>query len=229
MSSRPRLLDLFCGAGGAAMGYHRAGFDVVGVDIEPQPHYPFEFIRADAMDFVAICTEYGTLDFAAIHASPPCQAYSDLRFIAATGHPALIGPVRDLLEATRLPSVIENVEGAPLWNYITLCGTSFGLSCDSGELWRHRRFEAIGFDWSLFVPQCAHRQRARVLGVYGGGAECRVRDGRPVKRRGFHASVGEAREVMGIDWMTGAELSQAIPPAYTEFIGAQLVRELARA
>jgi DNA (cytosine-5)-methyltransferase 1 len=206
------------------MGYSRAGFDVVGVDIAPQPHYcGDEFIQADVMDREDVRAEWMWTEFDAVHASPPCQAYSDLASLAKDHHQALIGPVRELLESTGLPCVIENVEGAPLRNYVTLCGTSFGLACDAGELWRHRRFEGIGFEWPTFVPQCAHRQHRRVLGVYGGGAEIRERDGRPVKRRGFHASVGEAREVMGIDWMTGSELSQAIPPAYTKWIGEQLL------
>jgi DNA (cytosine-5)-methyltransferase 1 len=120
---KPRILDLFCCAGGVAVGYSRAGFDIVGVDIDPQPHFPFEFIQADAL----------TLDmkflrsFDAIHASPPCQSYSDLAKRNRNAHewPRLIEPVREILIKSGKPYVIENVEGAPLLNPVVLCGTMF--------------------------------------------------------------------------------------------------------
>ena len=217
--SRPRLLDLFCGAGGAAMGYARAGFEVVGVDIKPQPHYPFRFIRADAMDPLAWKAPLGVIPDV-IHASPPCQAFSDLKAMHnAKRHPDLLAPTRAMLQATGLPYVIENVEGAPMSDYIVLCGSAFGLGSGDAELRRHRRFEVRPMP--AMVPPCAHGQRNRVIGVYGGHGRDRRRT------TNTHDYSTEARrEAMGIDWMTGNELSQAIPPAYTEWIGAQLLLAL---
>ena len=192
------------------MGYHRAGFDVVGVDIKPQPHYPFEFIQADAMT-------YPLEGFDAIHASPPCQAFSDLRSMYnALPHDDLLTPTRSRLAANGVPYVIENVEGAPMRNYITLCGGAFGLGSGDAELRRHRRFEVV--PPTTLVPPCAHGQRPRVIGVYGGHGRDRRRK---VNTQDY--STEQRREAMGIDWMTGAELSQAIPPAYTEWIGKQLL------
>jgi DNA (cytosine-5)-methyltransferase 1 len=140
MNARPRLLDLFSGAGGAAVGYHRAGFEVVGVDLHPQPHYPFEFHQADAMTY--------PLDgFDAIHASPPCQAYSVANNIhGRADHPMLIPSVRERLLATGLPYVIENVPRGPLINPVTLCGLTFGLNVK-----RHRLFESNVF---MLSPPC---------------------------------------------------------------------------
>lgn len=219
---RPRLLDLFCGAGGAAMGYHRAGFDVVGVDVKPQPHYPFEFVQADALDFMA-SLQWETR-FDAIHASPPCQAYSDLakRNGNADDWPRLILPVRQELKMSRLPYVIENVEGAPLLDPLMLCGTMFpGL-----RVLRHRLFETaswLAINWPEHGPhplvftydkRKAHYGRldqdTSFVQVTGGG-NCRV---------------ANKRAAMGVDWMTGAELNEAIPPAYTEHIGEQIIAQL---
>jgi len=213
---RPVLLDLFCGAGGAAMGYHRAGFDVVGVDIAPQPHYPFKFEQADAMTW--------PLDgYDAIHASPPCQAHSLLTYAARTReqHPDLLTPTRSRLRDSGLAYVIENVPGAPMLNYITLCGTSFGLVAPGWELWRHRQFEA-NWPWPVLLPGCAHRQRALVAGVYGGGGYVAPAE----RKHGKSSSAAVRRQVMGIDWMNRCELSQAIPPAYTEFVGRQLFQAI---
>ena len=222
--TRPRLLDLFCGAGGAAMGYHRAGFDVVGVDNRPQPRYPFAFHQADAMTF--------PLDgFDAIHASPPCQAYSSTRNLPnVKEHPKLIDQTRDRLTAAHVPWVMENVVGAPLAAHIVLCGTMFGLSDGPWELRRHRIFETSG----LFVltPPCSHsrpltmglygnwqgRNRSRAMSVCGHGSNGGA--------RGWQASLALAKRLMGIDWMNGAEITQAIPPAYTEHIGAMLLDHL---
>src|SRR5688500_15798892 len=157
---KPRLLDLFCGAGGAAMGYHRAGFEVMGVDINRQPHYPFEFIQADALWYLAALEDkrHGLTAkdaFDVIHASPPCQLYSTVGKQAAKKHdityPDLVGPTRELLVKSGLPYVIENVMGAPLISPIRLCGSSFGL-----DIRRHRRFELGGFD-ILLTPPCAHQ------------------------------------------------------------------------
>lgn len=146
---KPRLLDLFCGAGGAAMGYHRAGFEVVGVDLKPQKHYPFEFHQADALEFLA---EHGR-EFDVIHASPPCQAHTSLKNLHDKDYPELIEPTRRLLEKTGLPYIIENVVGAPLRNPILLCGSSFGL-----RVRRHRLFES---NWFLIAPPVATNGRRR--------------------------------------------------------------------
>ncbi len=223
---RPRLLDLFCGAGGAAMGYHRAGFDVVGIDVKPQPHYPFPFVQADALDFMREqgSSGWGFDGFDAIHASPPCQRYSDLahRNGNAHEHPDLIGPVRELLEVTGLPYVIENVEGAPLEDPVTICGTALGLGVDGYRLRRHRLFESnLRIQGS---PCCCDDDRP-VIDVSGGGPTFKIRaDGKG--GRTYKGTADQARAAMGIDWMTKAELNEAIPPAYTELIGAQLLSHI---
>jgi DNA (cytosine-5)-methyltransferase 1 len=211
------LLDLFCGAGGAAMGYHRAGFDVVGVDINPQPHYPFEFIQADAMT-------WSLAGFDAIHASPPCQGYVQWQNLNAerygnrVDHPQLIEPVRAKLRATGLPYVIENVPGAPVTRMSMLCGTMFGLN-----LRRHRFFESDIL--LLDHPRCRHR--GTELAVYGKLDGRRIwtrKDGSEVRAV---KTLPEAREVMGIDWMTTwDEIREAVPPAYTHHIGRQLLDAL---
>lgn len=212
MTTKPRLLDLFCGAGGAARGYQDAGFHVTGVDNRPQPRYAGDvFILADALTF--------PLDgFDAIHASPPCQHYSVLahRNGNADAHPDLIPSTRRRLTALSVPTVIENVEGAPLMMPLMLCGAMFpGL-----RVIRHRLFESN-------VRLIAGPHRAHPL--------CYTRDRR--KRHygtldemtafvhvngGGNASVAAKRDAMGIDWMTGAELNEAVPPAYTRWIGRQL-------
>lgn len=213
---KPKLLDLFCCAGGAGMGYHRAGFEVTGIDIKPQPRYPFTFIQADALEYVAA---HGH-EYDAIHASPPCQAFTDLQYMYnAKEHPDLLMPTRKLLQATGKPYVIENVEGAPMVDYITLCGGAFGLGTDDAELRRHRRFEI--FPHMLLVPPCAHGVKPRVIGVYGGHGRDRRR-----KTNTQDFSTEARRLAMGIDWMTGEELSQAIPPAYTKFIGEFLMAHI---
>ena len=214
-----RLLDLFCGAGGCAVGYHRAGFEVVGVDIKPQPHYPFEFHQADALTF--------PLDgFDVAHASPPCQAHSALRAVHPDRqHPDLVAPTRERLKASGLPWIMENVPGAPLSHAVILCGSMFGLGVMSGDgvrtrrawrqLRRHRLFESSHL---MLQPYCEH-DGSESLGVYGHGGAVGRTDSR---RGGFQGTAEEKRQAMGIDWMTGNEVSQAIPPAYTEFLGLQL-------
>lgn len=215
---RPLLLDLFCGAGGAAMGYYRAGFEVVGVDIKPQPHYPFEFVQADAFDFM---DRYYSSKFAAVHASPPCQAYSTTRVLHGREYPMLVEQVRSRLRGRLY--VIENVPGAPLLRQQTfdesvgcamLCGSSFGLGVR-----RHRNFEAsVPLRWRA----CLHHLQSLPIDVTGTGG--------PGGRHRKPVSVAHARLVMGIEWeMTRYEISQAIPPAYTEFIGRQLLDYLKRA
>ncbi len=225
---RPRLLDLFCGAGGCSMGYHRAGFDVTGVDIEPQKRYPFQFVCADALKYLA---EFGH-SFDAVAGSPPCQAHTRLNAMwNSRKHVDMIPQTRELMQAGGKPYVIENVPGAPLCAAFILCGTMFGLRTDCGaELWRHRLFET---NWDLceMVPPCAHSAQRRVIGVYGGHGRDRRRvctvtgsSGGSSVRDGTQQFSTEARsQAMGIDWMTGTELSQAIPPAYTEWIGRQLM------
>jgi DNA (cytosine-5)-methyltransferase 1 len=201
-----KVLDLFCGAGGAGMGLHRAGFEVVGVDIRPQPNYPFEFHQADAVTF-----PLDGFDF--IWASPPCQAHTTL----AARHqdrdyPCFIEATRARLRAAGVPYVIENVVGAPLIHPIQLCGSSFGL-----KVRRHRLFEA---SFPILALPCAHEAQGQPIDVSGTGAR-RVKPrtdgkgGNPNKPR----NLAEAREAMGIDWMSRKEISQAIPPAYSQFIG----------
>ncbi len=222
--TRPRLLDLFCCAGGAATGYDRAGFDVVGVDIAPQPRYPYEFVQADAVETLDLFVRSSAIrEFAAVHASPPCQAYSTATGVHADRHPRLIEPVRDLLTRAGIPGVIENVIGAPLEGPI-LCGSMFGLTTETLELRRHRRFEAIGWSWPVLLPACAHGQRVRVGGVYGGGGEDRRTAGRG--GGGFTPDAQTRRDLMGMPWATMAEVNEAIPPAYTEFIGGLLLEAI---
>ncbi|MFS0771066.1 DNA cytosine methyltransferase [Sphingomonas sp. 1P08PE] len=239
--SRPRLLDLFCCAGGAGMGYHQVGFDVVGVDLRRQPRYPFKFIQADALEYLRLLIETGEIaDFDAIHASPPCQAHTAMKTMHnARQHDDLVPQTRALLQRAGLPWAIENVVGAPLVHPITLCGTMFGLGVDDADLLRHRLFELS--HPITFVPQCQHGQRD-TIGVYGGHARNRRRartigiygEGARDSRRKFDKgvpdfTVEDARRAMGIDWMTLAELCQAIPPAYTRFIGEHLMHQLCSA
>lgn len=218
-----RLLDLFCCAGGAGRGYADAGFEVVGVDINDQPRYPFEFIRADvlALDVDFLRT------FDAIHASPPCQGYSAMRHApGGKDHPRLIGATRALLEASGRPWIIENVEEAraDMREPVMLCGTMFGLGTQGCELQRHRLFEA---SFPLTVPACDH-SGGPVVGVYGGHARNRSakHGGRGTRDVWEGGHVAACQEAMGIDWMTLGQISEAIPPAYTRFIGAQLLTHL---
>ena len=211
-----RLLDLFCGAGGAGEGYRRAGFQVTGIDIKPMPRNPHHFIQADALEYLR---NHGR-SYDAIHASPPCQAHCDLKHMwNAKDHADLIGPTRELLKATGRPYIIENVEGSPLVSPVILCGTMFHLETGDAELWRHRLFE---LSWGyVLVPPCQHRRKRRVIGVYGGHGRDRRR-----KANTQNFTTEQRREAMGISWMTGAELSQAIPPAYTEYLGRALMEYL---
>jgi DNA (cytosine-5)-methyltransferase 1 len=219
---RPLLLDLFCCEGGAAMGYYRAGFDVIGIDINPQPHYPFEFHQGDALRSAA-WAEVNWRRFDAIHASPPCQRYSDLarRNGNADDWPDLVDAVRDILICSHLPYVIENVEGAPLVDPVTLCGTMFAELA----VIRHRLFET---NWPLVSPSThpkhplvfTHDKRKAHYGkldqdtsfvqVTGGG----------------NATLANKRRAMGMPWADNHGLNEAIPPAYTEFIGRQLLAQI---
>lgn len=218
--TRPKILDLFCGAGGAGVGYHRAGFDVVGVDIEPRDNYPLDFVCADAIAYV-LTVNLGTFD--AIHASPPCQLHSTLRTGVTGDYEDLVADTRWALERAGKPYVIENVPGAPLHNTVTLCGTAHGCVDDTAELHRHRLFET---NWTVWPgpPPCDHRRDRQCLGVYGDLAA----NDRP-STRGVKAGRGRAFRLMGVDWpMTDRELAEAIPPAYTEWIGARLIEHLQR-
>ena len=210
--TRPRLLDLFCGAGGCAMGYHRAGFDVIGVDLNPQPRYPFEFHQADAM-------EYPLDGFDAIHASPPCQAFTAYRRRGdgvGDSYPDLIHATRDRLDAAGVPWVMENVHGAPLHNPLMLCGSSFGL-----DVRRHRLFET-NFPW-MALP-CVHGTQAPRFTPASNRENLR----RTVEVGVWRIPLDVQQHAMGIGWMTREELSEAIPPAYTEHIGGYLLAEVHR-
>lgn len=218
------------------MGYHQAGFDVIGVDNKPQPQFPFVFIQADVPALIT-AVWLSLMGADAVHASPPCQAHTSLKTMHnAKVHLDLIPPTRAILEAWGGPWIMENVVGAPLIDPIRLCGTMFGLGVQDADLQRHRIFEA-SFPISAPGP-CQHGRRA-TIGVYGGHVRNRKRartlsvnsDGARDSRRKFDKgvpdfSVFEGREAMGIDWMTTAALSQAIPPAYTRHLGAQLLEQI---
>ena len=215
---KPRLLDLFCCAGGAAKGYHEAGFEVTGVDTVEQPNYPFDFIMGDALDLDGDFLS----EFDAIHASPPCQAYSVTAKRTGRGGdwPMLIEPTRKMLRATGLPYVIENVVGSPLKDPIVLCGTMFsGL-----RVIRHRLFESnFKIAPPKHIPHKAHplchtldKRKAHYgktdewvhyVQVNGGG----------------NCTLMAARDAMGIDWMTKREINEAIPPAYSKYVGRALM------
>jgi DNA (cytosine-5)-methyltransferase 1 len=271
--SRPKLLDLFCGAGGCAMGYHRAGFDIVGVDIEPQPRYPFEFHQANAFSFLDWLheAEYDHVDnavtafncagahmqsdFSVIHASPPCQGYSRMRhlpWLKGKTYPMLIQKTRELLEKSGKPYVIENVEDAArdMGYSIMLCGTMFGL-----KVYRHRLFMSNQWLWQPDHPKHTEiigsgrmlndRVKGNDSGFVSLPSKHKLFAGRngssdstdQVSNRNYHSDgsvamsvsehnfkVSAASIAMGIDWMKRDELAQAIPPAYTEYIGKQLIR-----
>lgn len=251
---KPRLLDLFCGAGGAAMGYYRAGFEVVGVDIKPQPHYPFEFHQADALETMRILLsglpiKIETMllnsivvndaqghnlflrNISAIHASPPCQddsiatqKWKNKGYV----YPQLIQPTRELLIATGKPYVVENVTGAKrrLNNPILLCGLTFGL-----KVVRHRWFEIHPFIMSPgHSPRQCHGAVTKKIaindpaghGMLGHTYRALTVAGHGGNSQSFRWQ--DWQEAMGIDWMNKQELTQAIPPAYTEYIGKYLMQ-----
>lgn len=219
---RPLLLDLFCGAGGAARGYHAVGFDVIGIDIESQPRYPYEFVQGDALTFAdgKLWAQLGCRTVRAIHASCPCQAYSRLNSRHKREYPRLIEPTRKLLRDIGLPYVIENVPDAPLLNPILLCGTMFPPL----RVFRHRHFESNvkltapvhpphPFQYTTDLRKPYHHEGSPFrdfVQVYGGG----------------QAPIRAQRDAMGISWMIRKELNEAIPPAYTEHIGRQLITQL---
>lgn len=222
--SRPLLLDLFCGAGGAAVGYHRAGFDVVGVGCEWQLNYPFSYVQDDALEFlgryVALKEVWPRTAYGAIHASPPCQPYSSTKSLHDAEYAALIPEVRSLLQATGLPYVIENVVGAPLVNPVKLCGSSFGLGVR-----RHRLFET---NFPVMSVPCAHWDQPEPIDVTGGGPSKKPRTDGAGGRSRKPRNLAQAREAMGIDWMSRSELNEAIPPTFTEYVGRALLEALER-
>lgn len=219
---KPILLDTFCKAGGATKGYQRAGFYVIGVDIDPQPNYVGdEFIQGDALKILDEFNVGGYGEIKAIHASPPCQAYSTLGGQHGRhNYPDLVAPTRELLVASELPYIIENVVGAPLINPVMLCGTMF----PDLRVRRHRLFES---NFPLTASACGKHppiftydkrsknyqrldQNTSFVSVVGHG----------------YCSRENARKAMGITWMRQDEITQAIPPAYTEFLGKQLASYL---
>jgi DNA (cytosine-5)-methyltransferase 1 len=210
VSARPRLLDLFCGAGGCSVGYYRAGFDVTGVDLEPQPNYPFTFVQADALEYLATAD---LSPFAAIHASPVCKRYSATTpGWARERHPDQITPVRELLKVTGLPWVIENVPRAPVRPDLKLCGCMFGLPNLKRERWFETSWHALELR-----PPCHHPEP--IMSVTGTGFGTRLE----YRNFGRWPKKADWQRAMGIDWMTPDEMAQAIPPAYTEHIGRMLL------
>lgn len=223
--SNPLLLDLFCGIGGSSKGYHDAGFDVVGVDNQSQPDYPFPFFRADALEFLDQLRVGGYKiqgkKIAVVHASPPCQKFVSLgkgtNFKGFSYKPDELTPTREMLKqlTDEFVWVIENVPGAPMDKPITLCGSMFDLRIEEGYLQRHRLFES---NRMLMVPgPCNHQGQA--IGVYGNG-----RGGGAMRNR--TANADQARRLMGIDWGNRAGITQAVPPAYTEYLGKQILEQL---
>lgn len=217
--SRPRILDLFCGAGGAAVGYHRAGFEVHGVDLYPQPNYPFRIVQEDALAWLGANPALGER-YDAIHASPPCQAHSDLQKQSKIVYPDFVPEIRRALVASGLPYVIENVEGAPLVDPVTLCGTMFpGL-----RVLRHRLFEC-----SFPVEAPAHPPHPLVFTH----DKRKAHYGRLDQNTAFvqvtgggNCTVANKASAMGIGWMTGRELNEAIPPEYTRHVGIHLMNHI---
>ena len=217
-----KLLDLFCSAGGAAMGYARAGFDVVGVDIEPQPNYPFAFVQADALR-----PPFDLRDFDAIHASPPCQAgLAGLGALnrslgRAYDHEDLVPQTRELLIASGVPYVIEQpMKGARLRAPFVLCGSSFGL-----PIHRHRQFES---NVMLLAPACEHDRltEAKYWTGYRPGGVTRL--SKVVQVYGNGGGREHWGPALGIDWMTPDEMTQAIPPVYAEWIGRGLIEAISQ-
>lgn len=209
-----RVLDLYCKAGGASMGYYRAfanSVEIIGIDIKKQKRYPFEFIQKDALEVLKDVEYLQTFDL--IHASPPCQTHSATRHLRnaqgkSTNKVDLIPQTRDGLQKSGKPYIIENVVGAPLINPVTLCGSSFGLAVR-----RHRLFES---NMELKGSICNHKAQGKPVGIYGS-----MRDEIP---NGGHTAktIEQARAAMDIDWMIWGELVEAIPPVYTEYLGNQI-------
>lgn len=200
--TRPKALDLFCCGGGAGMGLYNAGFDVVGIDIEMQKKYPFLFIQADVTKI-----DFSNFDF--VWASPPCQAFTAAKHLQGNDHPELIEPIREMLKASGTPYCIENVVRAPLLDPILLCGAMFGL-----KTYRHRLFET---SFPIVAPE--HPEHS--------AKQCKMgrppKDGEFIQVVGHFSGVEFAKEAMGIDWLGQNQLREAIPPAYSEYIGREFL------
>lgn len=224
---RPKILDLFCGDGGAGMGYHQAGFDVIGVDINPHPRYPFEFHQANAFDVLRAggVGDWCLFEFAAIHASPPCQAYSVMRAKAKKDAPELVPPTQKALRKIEKPYVIENVPGAPLDNPVQICGSAFGMRIywaqyeETLYLRRHRLFEA---NWPIKGTECRHPVGISALSVTGNQAFIpqSIRFKHKIPTTGFPRDL--TAKLMEMPWTRDRGVSEAIPPSYTCYIGKQL-------
>lgn len=223
-----KILDLFCCAGGASSGYFRAGFEVVGVDINPQPNYPYTFVQGDAIEFLI---KYGK-DFDAIHASPPCQHYTKLKTLSVArngnnsygSHPELIEPVRALLQNSGKPYIIENVPGAPLINPISLSGSQFGLKTQ-----RKRNFEcSFSVDLSSLPPRTKMQTPSVGRGVGPDGSISICGNGGVKGLKSVDIPLVWSNALGGVSWMTRAEMAECIPPAYTEFLGIQLMNHIIR-
>jgi DNA (cytosine-5)-methyltransferase 1 len=210
-----KLLDLFCGVGGASVGYHQAGFEVHGVDLKHGKRYPFTYLRADVLDILRD-DEYIN-QFDVIHASPPCQTHSITKHLRnaqgkSTSKIDLIPETRAALIASGKPYIIENVPGSPLINPIQLCGSSFGL-----KVRRHRLFES---NMPLVGSKCNHKTQGRPIGVYGSLNDEIPKGGKTA------STIDEARKAMDMDWAIWTELVEAIPPAFTKYLGGQIVNWL---
>jgi DNA (cytosine-5)-methyltransferase 1 len=215
--TKPLAVDLYCGAGGVALGLARAGFEVVGLDVNPQPRYPFLFVQGDALR-----PPFDLSKFDLIWASPICQAHTAMRTMHnAKHHDDLIPATRALLLASGKLFVMENVEGAPLNNPVTLCGSMFGLGAAGAQLRRHRLFET---NFPVVQSRCNHK--SPTIGVYGGHVRNRKRREDSHARGVADFTKEQGYEAMGIDWMTLIELSEAIPPAYAEHIGKAALEAL---
>ena len=212
-----KLLDLFCGAGGASTGYAMAGFEVTGVDLKHGKRYPYTYIRGDALEVLK--DKKFIQQFDVIHASPPCQTFSATKHLRnaqgnSTSKLDLVDPVRELLLESKKPYVIENVPGSPLILPVQLCGSSFDL-----KVRRHRLFES---NVPLIGTRCYHKEQGRPIGVYGS-----LRDEIPSGGK-TATSIEEARDAMGIDYMIWKELVEAIPPLYTKYIGEQIMEKVSK-
>jgi DNA (cytosine-5)-methyltransferase 1 len=216
-----KLLDLFCGGGGASAGYYLAGYEVTGVDLKPQPDYPFTFIQANAIKILA--DKEFLSQFDVIHASPPCQIFTRARHLMkaqgnTTDAPDLVAAVRAALQAWGGIYVIENVPDAPM-NGITLCGSAFGL-----RVRRHRLFES---NQKIVTLPCKHKEQGKPIGVYGAMGDQPQRRCKTTGNYVYGGTVAktltEAQQAMGIDWLKWQQLKESIPPAYTKYIGQQLL------
>jgi DNA (cytosine-5)-methyltransferase 1 len=212
----PELLDTYCCQGGASAGYAAAGFTVTGVDIDPQPRYPYRFHRADALVFLRERMQWIRDTFTAIHASPPCQGHSRTQRIWDRQWPDLVARTRDLLDEIGLPWVMENVEGAPLRNPVVLCGAMFGL-----RTYRHRLFESGG---GLVIPVPEHPVHAVPSRKMGRRPE----PGDMIHAVGNFSGVDEVRRNWGAEWMNRDGLREALPPSYTRYIGEHMMKELVK-